>query len=68
MSAWIAVIAVWLGMLLLVLLVSRLAGSREERVRDSDLEALASGNYSPRAGWDELDTQQVRHGAGHPLQ
>jgi hypothetical protein len=67
MSPWIAVIAVWLAMLVVVLLARRLA-SRETSLSESDRQALADGTYTPRSGWDELDTQRARHGAGHPLQ
>jgi hypothetical protein len=66
MNPWLVVAAIWLGVFALVIVVGRMAEARA-RQREEDSESL-DGIYAQGAAWRELDTENARRGAGHPLQ
>ena len=68
MEGWLGVFAVWFGMLVTVLALRRAARRHAARQAEADLEDKTGGGNAPSAAWRELDTQQARRGAGHPLQ
>jgi hypothetical protein len=68
MNPWLVVFAIWFFMLVVVLLVARTARSRPARSAEDEIEESYDSDHKPNAAWRELDTQNARYGAGHPLQ